>query len=400
MTMKRILLVAPFTLLPDEIGDNRFRYIAELLATKHHVTFVTSNFNHPEKKFRQQNQAFSQQPYRLVLLKELGYKKNIGLARIRSHWRFTKNLKTYLAQCHGAFDYVYSAIPTIGAAKACAAFSRSQNIPFILDVQDVWPEGIFFYFKKLKWLAKLMLSPLSKQADTVYAQADVLFGITQTHLNRAVRANKKAQLKQVVYLGTDLAVFDRYSTLKPMYKKKPNEFLGIYIGTISHSYDVSTFIIAAAALKKEGMPVRILVLGDGQNRHKMEKLASQLNAPVDFLGVKPYEEMCGYLKLGDFALHSIVLGSQSSLTTKFCDYCAAGLPVLNSSQNPEIKQIILIHGLGINYQPGNVAEIVLAIQTLALNPNKRAAMGRASRFFAEQMLDRKKIYSALFPLFE
>jgi glycosyltransferase involved in cell wall biosynthesis len=184
-----------------------------------------------------------------------------------------------------------------------------------------------------------------------------------------------------------------------MYKKKPNEFLGIYIGTISHSYDVSTFIIAAAALKKEGMPVRILVLGDGQNMQNMQNLAAQLNAPVDFLGIKPYAEMCGYLSLSDFALHSIVLGSQSSLTTKFCDYCAAGLPVLNSSQNPEIRQLIAAYSMGINYQPGNVAELVLAIQQLALNPNERIAMGHASRLFAEQMLDRRKTYSVLLPLF-
>ncbi len=400
MAMKRILLVAPFTLLPDEMGNNRFRYIAELLATKHHVTFVTSTFNHPEKKFRTQKAQYNKLPYTLVLLAEKGYQKNVGIARVLSHRQFTKNLERFLVDAGGRFDYVYSAFPTINAASVCARFAKQQRIPFILDVQDVWPESILVYFSRFKGLSKWLLKPLTRKANAVYAQADVLVAVSQTYLDRAASVNTTAAKKIPLYIGIDVNRFDEGAKMPVDFSTEGDELIGVYAGTLSHSYDMSTLIKAAAQVKSEGTNLRILILGHGPFQNQLKKEAEALNAPVTFQGLKPFAEMCGYLSHSHFAVHSIVGASQSSITNKFADYCAAGLPVLNSSQNPEIRQLIEDHGLGINHPSGNIEVLAAAIQHLATNPTERIAMGRASRLFAEEFLDRKKTYAALLPIFE
>ena len=397
--MKRILLVAPFTLLADEIGDNRFRYIAELLATKHQVTFVTSNFNHPEKKFRTQKDEYAKLPYRQILLAEKGYQKNIGIARIISHRAFANNLKSFLTDADGKFDFVYAAFPPIEAANACADFAKQQGIPFILDVQDVWPESILVYFKRFSGLAKWALKPLTAKANAVYAKADALVAVSQTYLERAASINNKATQKLALFIGTDLDLFDLHAKKTIDFSAYGDELIGIYVGTLSHSYDLSTVIKAAAQLKSNGIKLRILILGDGPFKKQLVEEALRLDAPVEFLGLKSFAEMCGYLSRCHFAVHSIVGTSQSSLTNKFSDYCAAGLPILNSSQNPELKTLVEEKKLGINYPSGDAEDLSDAILGLSKNKHERLAMGMNARAFAEENLDRKRSYQVLFNLF-
>ena len=43
---KHILLVAPYVTFPDEMGMNRFIYLANLLADEFDVTLVTSRYCH------------------------------------------------------------------------------------------------------------------------------------------------------------------------------------------------------------------------------------------------------------------------------------------------------------------------------------------------------------------
>ena len=51
---KDVLVVAPFTILPGEKGFSRFTYIAnKLTEIGHHVTLLTSSFQHNEKEFRE-----------------------------------------------------------------------------------------------------------------------------------------------------------------------------------------------------------------------------------------------------------------------------------------------------------------------------------------------------------
>ena len=50
---KHILLVAPYVTFPDEMGMNRFIYLANLLADEFDVTLVTSKYCHFLKKHRE-----------------------------------------------------------------------------------------------------------------------------------------------------------------------------------------------------------------------------------------------------------------------------------------------------------------------------------------------------------
>ncbi|WLR61503.1 glycosyltransferase family 4 protein [Guptibacillus hwajinpoensis] len=400
---KNVLLVAPFTNLPGEKGFNRFAYIANKLSELvHHVTLVTSSFKHGEKEFRDESMMKSlsrELPYRLVIITELGYKKNVGFDRIWSHRHFAKQLTEYLKTIKGKPDVIYCAYPMMGAAFEMGKFAKRNQIPFIIDIQDVWPESIKNALKFPEPVIDTLLYPLTLYANKIYQLADTVIGVSKSYIERVEKVNHHARIFLPVYIGTDLGHFDSCKKVEVM--KHPEEFWITYVGTLSYSYDIPTVIKAVAKLKEKGLNrIVFKVLGDGPFIKKFKQLAIELNAPVDFLGYLSYEEMVSTLVRSDLAANAISKGAQQSITNKIGDYVAAGLPILNSSMNTEFCDIVTSRNLGYNYAPGDANKLSQLIERLYHNHELRRVFGRNSRKLAEQKFDRRNSYQEIYSLVE
>ncbi|MCA0987043.1 glycosyltransferase family 4 protein [Guptibacillus algicola] len=398
---KDVLLVAPFTNLPGEKGFNRFSYIAKKLSEiGHHVTLVTSSFKHKEKKFRDVNFIAEQSlPYEVKIIPELGYTKNVGFDRVWSHRHFAKQLSVFLKELDKKPDVIYCAYPMMGAAYEVGKFAKKNNIPFIIDVQDVWPESIKNTLKFPDPVTDALLFPLTLYANRIYQLADSVVGVSQSYIDRVEKVNRHAKDFLPVFIGTDLSHFD--ACKDDHVHKKPGEFWITYVGTFSYSYDIPTVIRAVAKLKKKGFDSIVFkVMGDGPFRSKYEQLATDLNAPVHFMGHLPYEEMVPILVKSDVAANAITKGAQQSITNKIGDYVAAGLPVVNSSLNKEFCDIVTGREIGYNYFPGDVDALADLIESLYNNSDLRATYGMNARKLAEEKFDRRTSYQEIYSVVE
>lgn len=66
-------------------------------------------------------------------------------ARIISHRKAAKNLRKMLEEkpADGKdYDLIYAEIPPNDVALAAAEYARDQGIPFVADVNDLWPEAM------------------------------------------------------------------------------------------------------------------------------------------------------------------------------------------------------------------------------------------------------------------
>ncbi|MBO9605743.1 MAG: glycosyltransferase family 4 protein [Paenibacillaceae bacterium] len=411
---KQVSIVAPFTLLPGEAGFNRFRYITEQLVQRgHEVTLITSSFSHTEKKQRdpvELTQAASANGFRLVLLHEPGYRTNVGLARIRSHRAFERETRRYFAALDASGsrpDIIYAAYPLMGAARIAGEYARRRGIPFILDIQDVWPESINAVLQLPLPLLKLVVYPFTLYANYVYRLADYLVAVSETYAGRGVSANRRAKEARAVYIGTDRHYFDRCASAHALSDKPDDEFWLTYIGTLSFSYDMETVIRAAALVaaedrqnKPEEKRVVCKIFGGGPHESRLRELAVSLGAPVEFMGTLPYERLIPYLVRSDAAVHAINGGSQASLTNKLGDYLFAGLPILNSSRNEEVQRLIGGERIGFNYMPGDAKTLAHYIRFLREQPETAAGMGRSARQIAERSFDRSVTYGHIFRMVE
>jgi len=394
--LKKVLIIAPYTLLPSEKGFNRFHYLAsELVNRGHDVTLITSNFIHPYKKFRDSN-IKNLVKYKLVLISEKGYKRNFSFQRITSHTQLERNIKEFVNTLSNIPDVVYCAYPLMNTAFNAGKYSKKNKIPYILDVQDIWPDSFNVVLNLPKTVFSLLVYPFSLFANKIYSMPDYLIAVSDTYLTRAQKFTKRSCS---VFIGADLEAFERLDD--QLLNKEANEIWLTYIGTLSYSYDLKTVIRASALLKNKGhSEIKVKILGEGPDKEFLKKEALELGAPVEFLGYQDYKVMATYLNKSDIALNSLSKNSEGSITNKLGDYLAAGLPILNSGTNKEVIDLINDHQLGLNYNAGDEEMLVSNVEYLLNNKKEMIYYGLNSRQLAEKKFDRKNSYKKIFQIIE
>lgn len=385
-----VLLIAHFCNDFDEKGNNRFNYLAELFANNNfNVELVTSDFSH-NKKIKREKSIPEDLKYKVTFIEEPIYTKNVSIKRFYSHYIMAKNLKKYL-KSRKKPSVIYCSVPSLDVAATATKYARENNIKLIIDVQDLWPEAFKMIFD-IPILSEVVFYSMKKKADYIYKSADEIVAVSQTYLKRALKVNRKVQEGNVVFLGTDLNKFDE-AFINNKYLNKPTDEIWIaYIGTLGHSYDLISVFDALVILKNKGIDnLKLIVMGDGPLKEKFEEYAISKQINVLFTGRLSYSEMVGILGVCDIAVNPIAPGSAGSIINKHGDYAAAGLPVINTQESLEYRNLVTEYNMGLNCNNGDSKDIADKMLDL-INSPKIEEMKRNSRRLAEEKFDRKKTY--------
>lgn len=395
---KDILIIANFTRLPCENGNSRFPYIANLIdSEKYNVELITSTFSHAEKKQRENNND-ERIKYKITLLKEPGYKKNVSVKRFFSHHIFAINLKKYLKK-RPKPDIIYCAIPSLSVGKVVAKYTKKNNIRFIIDIQDLWPEA-FKMVLNIPIISNILFYPMKRDADYIYSSADEIVAVSETYCNRALKVNKKVKNGLSVFLGTDLQYFDECA------KKNKVEFDDdlvriAYIGTLGHSYNIPIVIDAIRYLNDKGINnLKFIIMGDGPLKEEFENYAEEKKVDCQFTGRLEYEKMVGLLCSCDIAVNPIKKGSAGSIINKVGDYAAAGLPVINTQENNEYRNLVEEYKIGFNCENNNSNDLAEKINILWNDEKSRKGFGNNNRKLAEKKFNRNRTYNEIVKLME
>jgi glycosyltransferase involved in cell wall biosynthesis len=395
--VKKVLIVAHFSDAGELEANSRFSYIAENLAKLYDVELISSDFSHTKKQYRVKTQ--SELRYKVTLLHEPAYRKNVSPSRLISHRKFAGNLKKYLNES-SAPDLIYCAVPSLDVGDVAREYALSKNILFIIDIQDIWPEAFKLVFN-IPLISDTIFAPMTETAKRIYADADEIIAVSETYAELGAKQNSKIEKAYAVFLGTDLTRFDEYAheMIPSAINKFPDEFWVTYIGTLGHSYNITCILDAMAILKKDGYErIKFLVMGDGPLMSDFERHAKQKDVNALFTGRLGYPEMVTNLVKSDVAVNPINDYAAQSIINKVGDYAAAGLPVISTQQTTEYKNLIKQYNIGYNCGNDDPADIAKSILELYQNPTLCAEMGRNNRKLAEEKFDRAKTYDKIYEL--
>lgn len=399
---KKIAIIAMAIALNGEKGYTRFAFLADMLAKAgYDIDLITSSFQHWEKKQRDKHVSGDTDfGYRVILIDEPGYKRNIDVRRIISHHTLAGNLKTYL-DGESEYDLIYSVIPPNNTAKIAGQYAAKHGIPFIVDVEDLWPEAMKMVFD-VPLISNLLYGFLEKDAEDTYKLANGVIGTSDEYRKRPFRKRKENIESYTVYVGIDLKKFDQGADLnRNTVSKKDGEFWVTYAGTLGASYDLKTLIEAAGRLKSMGYDqIKIKILGDGPMREELRRLSDAMDCSVEFTGYMPFEEMAAYLKKSDILINSFVKKAPQSIVNKIGDYLAAGKPMINTCSSREFKDKVEKDGFGVNVVAEDVRKLSRAIEALYQNPQMRREMGERARKIAETEFNRRFAYRKIEALIE
>lgn len=402
---KRIAIIAPgYAWLPGESGTSRFSYMAGFLAEHgYKVDLIGSTFQHFKKAPRDIERLEALQlPYKLVFIKEPGYRKNIDIRRIYSNYILARNTLQFLKRHISEYDLVYCVIPPNVLSAKVGKICHQYRVPFIVDIEDLWPEAMKMVFK-VPVVSNVLFYPYWRDAEKTYHYANGVVGTSDEYTMRAFKKRKKNIPYATVYVGTELDVFDKGVWKYSDEFEKPNgEFWVTYAGSIGASYDIRTLIDAAKMLLCQGKSnIKVYILGTGPLKEELEQYTKDIKSEnVIFMGYVEYQKMAAFLSKSDVLVNSYVKDAPQSIVTKIGDYLAAGRPIINTLFNPEFCRMVEENELGVNIEAGDAKKLTETILELYQNVPLRVKISFNARRWAEEKFDRKVGYGQIVEMVE
>ena len=182
-----VWIVNPFDNLPVEgYRPQRYWLMSEAFARAgHHVTYWTQNWSHARKDERRLTDGRTLEelsaslPFSLKFVRVPGYRRNICLKRIWSHWRFAKNWAALASAATDAPDLIIVSSPPLFIGREVRRFCARTGTKYIVDIMDAWPETFERVAPRwtLGWMRRL--------ARENYRQAAGITAVAQRYLDLA-----------------------------------------------------------------------------------------------------------------------------------------------------------------------------------------------------------------------
>ena len=131
---------------------------------------------------------------------------------------------------------------------------------------------------------------------------------------------------------------------------------------------------------------------------EFKQYASTSGVNCEFSGFIEYGDMMTVLGACDVAVNPIIGNSVSSIINKVSDYAMAGVPVINTQNSPEYRNLIEEYNCGINCENGSAQSVADAIEKLYTDELWRNQMKKNSLRLAREKFDRNIIYKDIISL--
>lgn len=336
------------------------KYISE--NSNHKVTFVTSLFNHFTKEFEYKDERILKinENLKMILIKGKGYKKNVSFSRFYDHLIIQNKFRELLKLEKP--DVIISSFPTIGLSFESVKFATKNSVISFVDIRDLWPE-IFIDIipSKLKFLGKIIFSPLFYITLRIFKKTNGILGVTDDYINVGLkRANRKKSIYDKSFpLGYNkLSINQKEKNLAIKFWEKNGVLLDdgyinvCYFGTLGYQYDLTTVIKGFKKLKYN--KIRLIICGSGDNEENLKKLAlgdSKIIFPgyIDAVQIKV---LMTYSHIGvypPFKKENFI----KNIPGKVVEYLSEGLIILNSLEHSLVGKLLRDQKFGSSYNSGD-----------------------------------------------
>lgn len=281
-------------------------------------------------------------------------------------------------------EVVLAMSPPITVGPVAAAVARMRRIPFVFNVQDIFPDVAV----ELGMLTDPRLIAAARRLElSVYRAADAV-----TVLSEDLKANVVAKLGDGA--GDSVHVIPNFvDTVRVTPSDPDNAYRAehglkgrqvvLYAGNVGHSQSLDLMVHAARELADDPS-VAFVINGQGSARSALESAATGL-ANVTFVDYQPAERLAEVLAAGDVHVVPLRRGlAAASVPSKTYSILAAGRPFVASvDEGTEIARVAQASGGGIAVPPEDPDAFTVALRQLLGDRELAGRMGRAGRRWVE-----------------
>lgn len=369
-----VSIYEPLPLKSSRIRPMRNSLVADaLIKAGHNVELWLPGFEHVTHTHfkRAAIREFYNKNFSVQYLEGCGYSSDTSLIRLVHNRQIAKNF-TDIARARSRMpDVVITQIPSLELSECVKNFCTQRNIPYIVDIRDLWPDNYKRILPKwAKFLYPYIFYLEELRCKNALNGAKGIVAISQTYLNWALSKVDEGISSKVVYIGyrySDKKNFkpSEREDIKRSFGVPLNKILICFAGTFCSSYDLETVFKASVEMKARGIPAHIIVAGDGSGYLDLKRRFSESES-ITYIGWVESNKLANLLLISDLGLAPYSSEALMSLPNKLFEYLAYGLPILSSLKG-ELWDLIQEHGIGINYQSSDTHSLVNAVEEYSSN---------------------------------
>ena len=341
----KILLVTQY-FYPENFKGNDIAF--EMQKKGHEVTVLTGIPNYPKGKFfngygyfkRRRETVNGVKVIRTFLIPR-GNSTAIPLMVNYFTWFiFASFYAVYLALSKKFDKIIVQQLSPVMMGLPAVVVKKIQKVPVYFWVLDLWPESLEsaggIKNKKILGFFESMVKFLYRNSDKILISSK---GFKQSILKKGNFEDK------IIYFPNwaEKSINESKQNVEINLPKFPSGFNILFAGNVGVAQDLVNAIKAMEIVLKQNKKINFLILGDGRDRKRLEKLVLEKNIEknIHFFGKYPIETMsyffskadCMFVSLKNEPIFSL------SLPAKVQAYMSVGKPII-SMMNGEGYNII------------------------------------------------------------
>ena len=384
---------------PDCPATSRHYTLLAHIAKTHRVTLLTT----PAWKNQRLTKEFPWVPAGVDIREaEISYSNQMGPARrARAFAQYAA-----WAVCEGLRidkpDVIWGISTPLTAAWAAAQVARFRRVPWVFEVQDLWPSFPIAMGAVPTGLARQQLYQLEKR---LYQSARHILPLSPDMTRYVTDLGISPEKVTTVLNGTDLELATRATSQAVETLRRSQDLVGkrviLYAGTFWRANDIPTLVAAAEAMAAADSDAVWVFLGHGFFEPLLAAAAARWPGRIRLVGGQARHEVFSWFALAEVSVVSFlglpVLDSNSP--AKLYDSLAVGTPVVVTNQG-WTKTLVEQHGCGWYVPAGAPDALATKLQELLAQPAVLATAGANGRSLAAIEFDRQRLAQRVQQLLE
>lgn len=279
--------------------------------------------------------------------------------------------------------YVYGTPMTV--AEPARVWARRRGIPFVLHVQDLWPESVTSSGLLGRGVGRIVTRVLDVWLRSVYDQANAVLAIAPTMRKMLIaRGVDSSRCHTVMNWSNDSDGVDA-QRLRAKAEREKGLTL-VYAGNLGVMQDIE-HVIEAVSNIRDRPGLRVLIAGSGVLELRLRGLVDRLGLRnVEFLGRLSGTELTQVYASADFQLVTLrdLTIFSGTIPSKLQNGLANGVPVI-TTVGGDVRELVDKERLGFTAKPEDADSLAQAIRAAYdVGTEERINLSVRARAYYEQ----------------
>jgi len=319
-----------------------------------------------------------------------------GIANVLLPFQYKRSINKFLKNVNP--ELIIMPTPPVTLVGVVKELKKQYGSRFYLILRDIFPAnavdlGLIKKSGILHWFFRKQERDLYRLADTIGCMSKGNIDYLKIH-NPDLNESKLHVLMNFQKPTDDDSLF--YVNFRSLFCLE-NKFIVLFGGNMGIPQKIEN-VLALAQKCLVFKDVVFLLVGDGTQRRRIEKLANKYAVPniifKDSLSRKEYLILAGHCDVGLISLNEKF--TIPNFPSKTMSYFDAGLPVLASVDNAtDYGSILEKSGAGLISEAGDIDSFFANFCTLYNSPELRKKMGKNGREFLNEYMTVEVAYRTI-----